>query len=146
MNLLFLFIVQVQWEYKVSASPLKLKSGDALYADVDACLLFTWFFLPGPKNSTATTVQRLLCFEDAHNYQSARYVLEKICTSFFPPFFRCLSFISMIVTAKKSKIIVLEPDFLYLDENISTTTMIHAYSSHDWSEWEVALRFEVLII
>jgi hypothetical protein len=60
----------------VSASPLKLKSGDALYADVDACLLFTWFFLPGPKNSIATTVQRLLCFEDAHSYQSARYVLD----------------------------------------------------------------------
>ena len=34
----------------------------------------------------ATTVQQLLCCEDAHSYQSARYVLdEKMCTSFSLP-------------------------------------------------------------
>ena len=32
----------------------------------------------------ATTVQQLLCCEDAHSYQSARYVLDEKCAHLFP--------------------------------------------------------------
>jgi hypothetical protein len=65
-------------------SHIKLKSGDALYADADWFVVH--FVLPGAKNSIATAVQHLLCFGDAQSYQSARYVLDAKYAHLFPNF------------------------------------------------------------